>query len=172
VGRFSGKTIRGAFKSAAFFTFVVGLLSCGPEDQVPSNSGASQNSSAAVKSLVRTVPDQNAPPPSPEVERILSRHALYLSDLKYPASGLDPQEQEVRTQRVEYLNRILIEPDPETREILINWSKTILENDPEANQIINELKVYDGDYPDTDAYPFQGSFDSPVLNTTAGETGG
>jgi hypothetical protein len=172
-GRFSGKTIRGAIQAAALFTFVVGLLSCGPGDPVPSNSEASQNSSAAVKSLVRTIPNQNAPaPPSPEVERILSLHGRYLSNLEHPRSDLDPQEQEERFQRQEVLNRILNEPDPELRRILITWSKSTLENDPEAVQIIKELKSYDGDPPDTDPFPSKGSLNSPVLNTTAGETGG
>jgi hypothetical protein len=173
VGCFSGKAIRGAFQAAALFALVVGLLSCGPGDQVPYNSGASQNFSAAVKSPVRTVPDHNAPPPpSPEVQRILSRHALYLSDLQFPRSDLDPQEQEGRSQRQEVLNGILNEPDPEVRRILITWSKSTLENDPEAVQIIKELKLYDGDTPDTDPFPSKGSLNSPALNTTAGETGG
>jgi len=172
-GRFSGKTFRGAFQSAAFFAFVVGFLSCGPDEQFPSNSGASQNSSAEVKSLVRTVPDHNAPPPpSPEVQRILSRHGLYLSNLEHPRSDLDLQEQEDRSQRQEVLNQILNEPDPEMRRILITWSKTTLENDPEAIQILNELKIFDGDNTDSDAFPSKKSLDSPELNTTAGETGG
>jgi hypothetical protein len=87
-------------------------------------------------------------------------------------SGLEPQEQEKRSQREEYLNRILNEPDPETRQLLINWSKPILENDPEAVQIIKELKSYDGDHPDTDPFQSKGSLDSPEMNSTAGEAGG
>jgi hypothetical protein len=172
-GRFYGKKIRVAFQAAAVLSFVAGFLSCGPGDPVPSNSGATQNFSAAVKSPVKTVPVQNVPtPPSPQVERILSRHALYLSDLQFPRSDLGPQEQEERSQRQEVLDRILNEPDPEVRQILITWSKSTLENDSEAVQIIKELKSYDGDNPDTDPFSSEGSLNNPAWNTTAGETGG
>jgi len=173
--RFSGKTILFSFQTAAFFALLVGLLSCGSSDQIPSNpaSTAPQNFSVPVQNPVKAAPNQNAPAsPSPEIQQILSRHALYLSDLKYPKTGLDPEEQEKRSQRREVLNGILNEPDPETRRILITWSKSMLENDPEAIQILNELKTYDGDRPDTEAVPSKGSLGSPVSNTTAGETGG
>ena len=178
---FSSKTILFSFQTSAFFALLIGLLSCGSSDQIPSNSSstASQNFSSAVKNPVRSVSNQNAMipsapevQPSPELQRILSRHALYLSDLKYPKTGLDPQEQEERSQRQEVLNQILNEPDPETRRILMTWSKSTLENDPEAVQILNELKSYDGDHPDTEAAPSKGSFGFPAPNTTAGETGG
>jgi hypothetical protein len=178
-GRLNGKPIRVAFQGAVFFALFVGLLSCGPGDELPSDSGASQNFSAAANIPVETAQNQKVPipsspdvQPSPEIQQILSRHALYLSDLKYPVSGLEPQEQEKRSQREEYLNRILNEPDPETRQLLINWSKPILENDPEAVQIIKELKSYDGDHPDTDPFQSKGSLDSPEMNSTAGEAGG
>jgi len=179
--RFSDKTILFSFQTAAFFALLIGLLSCGSSDQIPSNSGSSapQNISAAVKNPVKTIPNQNATissapevQPSPEVQQIISRHALYLSDLKYPKAGIDPQEQEERSQRQEVLSHILNEPDPEMRRILMTWSKSTLEDDPEAIQILNELKSYDGDDPNTGAIHSKGSLDSPEMNTTAGETGG
>jgi hypothetical protein len=169
--RFTGPTVLAAFKITAFSTLVAGLLSCGPGDPVPSGSGVSHIPPPAAKKTSQTAPSQDLPiSSSPEIDRIVTRHALYLSDLKDPRGDLDPDEQKERYQRQEVLNRILSEPDPETRHILITWLTPVVEADSEAMQILKELQENDNP-PNPKAEPSDGLMEPPGQDASAGEPG-
>ncbi|HUK56189.1 MAG TPA: hypothetical protein VLY20_05980 [Nitrospiria bacterium] len=177
------KTILAAVSLAACCALFFPLGGCGSDEQVPSgavvrqdsvrvgrnpggyaqdqrgalspSAGGRQNSGPA-----GPVPDgyarnqDSAIPPSAAVQQILLRHAPYLSDLNSPGDAADHRDEE-RSQRQEVLNRILNEPDPETRRILIAWLKPVVEADPEAMQILKELQETDN-LPGAEAGPSDG----------------
>jgi len=155
------------------------LGGCGSVDSVPSNAGVRQGAGPRVPNPAGqarnpsvgdvTSPDRSIPP-SAAVQQILLRHYQYLEDLKRQRADAGPPDEEQRAQRDEALNRILSEPDPETRRILITWLKPVVESDPEAAQILEELQENDNP-PNAKAEPSDGLAGSPGQDASAGETG-
>jgi hypothetical protein len=155
------------------------LGGCGSVDSVPSNAGVRQGAGPGVPnpagydrnpSLGDVTSPDSPIPPSAAVQQILLRHFQYLEDLKSRRADAGPQDEEQRAQRGEALNRILSEPDPETRRILITWLKPVVEPDPEAMQILKELQENDNP-PNTEAEPSDGLTGFPGQDASAGETG-